>query len=1133
MARITRGVLAPLIALGSGIVLAAGLASAAQTTIGFDDLPDGTTIERQYANRGIVFGTAGGRDQLAVQGDDAARSAPNVASLSNCPADSEVIGCTNRATATLATPATAVTLYVGSTAPEAGGEPDVVVLEGFGADGASLDIDRVSVESAAPFTHELTITAPAATTIARIEIRLAVPKTTNARLAIDDLAISTADVATSPVTTQAPATTAHPPPPRITPPPVLEPPAPPDFAMALRSAGAPLETATVTSGRTETIDLMIHRSGVSSGRIDVSAVGGASMATITVEPGNDAYHKRLRIQAKTGKDAVGEAKVTLVGVPMVASAGRTPRTLDFTLRVIRRFDVRIIGMEISQGTQRTFGTQGSFQGPGLSGNDSPNYAGVPLTVGPRTVVRLFANVPSGAPVKDVGAALYGVRGNGNKALPGAPLFASSQSTALTPGPAIGGFKEHTSNANSFIFTLPPSWTSEPGMLHLSAELMAPPDTTVSLTGIECGQHGCTKADDNNGFSLVNIPVTTMPKITILPLALTQNGKSPPATAKVFSDARAASPLGGPFFEVLPYAAKIDVTDMTDRYDVGGIHYRVAQWGKDNVGRLSPRTILVGVLPAGVDHGVSLGDVSEMAAFLAPQNKEKYPPHAVVRGVGRGLTNVAHELGHQLGRPHASAACGADEGANLGEPWPPDEHGLLQGIGLDRRGPLLDGYRLLYDHDGLPQNVMFDYMSYCASVGDSDSWISPRNWTNMFNFLRGLGLGKAPQPASSSGAASPAGAGMGSAVDIFGSIVEGTEPTINFVGPARGPATASSSGTGLTLVARNGAGEVVGRATATVGSSHIDERPLRRITQFTGRIPGAGARSVELQGAGAQVLARRDASPTVPKVTLLSPDGRKPIGARGLTRVRARVVDPDPGSTHEVSLRISEDGGRSFRVLRSRGAHAAGVVGFDVPNRMLPATTRGVFEIVVNDGFHEAADRSRRVTIAGAPPVVRIEGRRRIGTTAGQTVSLEGSASDDRGLALPPRRLAWFDGRRRLGSGQTITLVRMRPGRHVVRLVATDRLGRKATARVIVRVAGAAPRFLLARGPRSLPRGARAVNLRIATTVPARVSAGGRTFSAGPRPRTVSVALPRRRTSVLRLVARAAGETTRLRIELPR
>ncbi len=104
----------------------------------------------------------------------------------------------------------------------------------------------------------------------------------------------------------------------------------------------------------------------------------------------------------------------------------------------------------------------------------------------------------------------------------------------------------------------------------------------------------------------------------------------------------------------------------------------------------------------------------------------------VQNALRPLTSVAHELGHKMGRNHASFACGAGDVDNNGpaENWPPDERGLLQGVGVDRRS-----LRVLFPDrtGGMLGGPFFDYMSYCANgsnSNDPDAWISVRGWQEM-------------------------------------------------------------------------------------------------------------------------------------------------------------------------------------------------------------------------------------------------------------------------------------------------------------------------------------------------------------------------------------------------------------------
>ena len=155
-----------------------------------------------------------------------------------------------------------------------------------------------------------------------------------------------------------------------------------------------------------------------------------------------------------------------------------------------------------------------------------------------------------------------------------------------------------------------------------------------------------------------------------------------------------------------------------------------------------------------DLGVESGNIGQGAA-------------AAVVDVGRPLTDVAHEIGHMFGLVHASKSCGGGTGGNVGQPWPPDQQGYIDGIGLNLFDPAPSqpgiygpSYPVVAgtppgdaSHSPPPQQF-YDFMSYCASpnnnpdpspgssvnpavdsspadraLGDSDAWISSATRTN--------------------------------------------------------------------------------------------------------------------------------------------------------------------------------------------------------------------------------------------------------------------------------------------------------------------------------------------------------------------------------------------------------------------
>ena len=100
---------------------------------------------------------------------------------------------------------------------------------------------------------------------------------------------------------------------------------------------------------------------------------------------------------------------------------------------------------------------------------------------------------------------------------------------------------------------------------------------------------------------------------------------------------------------------------------------------------------------------------------------------------RPLSGLAHEFMHELGFHHASDACeGAlEENGGKYDPWPPDQRGYIQGVGLDKSSRGFP-YRIIAPDFATPH--WYDIMSYCNQGSDADTWISTRNWTRFVDEL---------------------------------------------------------------------------------------------------------------------------------------------------------------------------------------------------------------------------------------------------------------------------------------------------------------------------------------------------------------------------------------------------------------
>ena len=318
-------------------------------------------------------------------------------------------------------------------------------------------------------------------------------------------------------------------------------------------------------------------------------------------------------------------------------------------------------------------------------------------------------------------------------------------------------------------------------------------------------------------------------------------------------------------------------------------------------------------------------------------------------------------------------------------------------------------------------------------------------------------------------------------------------------------------------------------------SHEHGHPGEHTESIVADIPAAGVTRVELVGADGAVLASRAASDGAPRVRVLSPRGGQRIGGGGNALVRWRASDPD-GDRLDVKVDYSTDDGRSWRLIHlGRGGGAV-----RLPSGLMAASRRARIRVRANDGFHETAARSARFRSVGHKPNVRITSPAG-GTLVGadETVYLAGGAYDDQHLQLGGKRLQWFDGRRRLGRGPAISAAGLRPGRHVIRLVARDRLGRRAGASVRLRVRAVKPAVLSLAAPEAVGPTARRLRLSIASTVAARVvvrGSGVRSAVArvSRRPRSVSVRVrPGGEPLHLTLALRAGRRLTRVPLAIAR
>ncbi len=455
-------------------------------------------------------------------------------------------------------------------------------------------------------------------------------------------------------------------------------------------------------------------------------------------------------------------------------------------------------------------------------------------------------------------------------------------------------------------------------------------------------------------------------------------------------------------------------------------------------------------------------------------------------LGRPLTSAAHELGHALGAPHADFAtakadnpCGGNSDGQVGEPWPADQHGRLQGLRFDRTTGARE-----YDSAGLR---LFDFMSYCAR--EEIAGLSAFNW---WRFQRKLVSLSASSPTTNARSTRSLRAD-GPSGFVTGFVLNG-EAVITDVVPANpdNVPVGSVAGSPLRIQGTDAAGGPAGDVGATIRPSSEGGGAT-----FIAPLP-AGAEKIAVTSGGA-VLAER-AKSTPPTVKVLSP--RKGTRVRKRLTVSWKASDPD-GDVLSATVQFSANGTSGWRTLYE--GPSSGTV--TAPAGLLSAGRRARVRVRVNDGFSAAQAVSSPFRAAGTPPTVSIvspvAGTR---ATAGVRTRLTGAATDDAGRSL--RDLTWFAGKRRLGRGRDLR-VTLPPGKAKLRLVARDRGGRRGTASRTVTVAPVLLRLTALAAPDRVKAKARTVKIEVAATTAAELHAGGRTHRVGPRARTITVRLPAR------------------------
>jgi hypothetical protein len=838
--------------------------------------------------------------------------------------------------------------------------------------------------------------------------------------------------------------------------------------------------------------------------------------------------------ARTSSGGSGDVTLTI----KATNPGYPDSTASVT---VQRQGLTGQGMYVTQATQNDTG--GLL--PSGNGSSGGSYAGVELVAGKKTVVRLYAdanNTPGGTP--GVVAELYGF--SGGTPLPGSPLQAdygplSASGTPLTNLPQASGAaarnervsdSELESNANAYTFTLPYSWVG--GTLFDSFDPY-PAATSIRLVGVvqqNLGQTVGAGCSGNETYALNNVNFSEVgynnPAETV-PIAMTVGGVYPPPTSQVFVDENAVEPVpdGSGGASITPYFASTDITSIAN--ETNGKCSAPSSSACGSQKNSDVLSALEGLDTGACCHlvGVTLG-----TAYGDTDNSNNSVVQGAQGSAARPLTSVMHEVFHQFGLHHASNECGGGQdndfddggepdgdlddagkvdgdgdqgGGQIGVPWPPDQQGFLDGIGLNTVSEPYD-----FIATGLNgQANAFDFMSYCAQRGNGDpnDWVSPRNWQLLIS-----SIGPARDIASAAGVR-PAAKGTGPLVPratlnlkvlhVTGYMTKLTGVHITSVGPQVGPKAPNGTAVdSFTLTSRGSLGQTLKRVKmAETTGGHIDG--ITSLVVLSAEVPSAGVDSVQISMSG-KVVASRKRPKLPPTVKILAPRMGAKVGKRLFVLLRWSTTNPLKKQL-TVAIDYSRDGGIRWRTMFDGPNHGHIVL----PSLFFTASKKARIRVRVSDGFNQAIAISRVFTAVGAPPKATILTQLAPGTVVPGNAGLQltGQAVDQAGKMLAAGRLRWFVDGALLGYGGAFAAPPLPPGVDQIVLLATDLAGRIGTAEITVNVAQISlPYFRYNVLPRISPA---ATHLQIAaeSSIPATLTVGQQPFAIGQPQGPTPVVIP--------------------------
>jgi hypothetical protein len=643
-------------------------------------------------------------------------------------------------------------------------------------------------------------------------------------------------------------------------------------------------------------------------------------------------------------------------------------------------------------------------------------------------------------------------------LPGSPLVTAPGQNALILGANFVDDPTRARGVHECDFVLPTDWAS--GVLTLAASIHVQPSFGPPVS-LDC----CA---DNDSFTLTDIAFTPTRDLFFAPFALRVNNGVLGFPDDIFAEAKNLLPIGDGQFHMGGYVGEIDITDIWNQ-DVKACGFLgLDSCPEDRTGRAASASarlrdiaddlnftesaeLVVGIYPQ-VDlvSGQSdrIGGLTQ-AGCTGPFWDCDELQVMVVRNQTRRLTSVAHELGHMLGRVHASFACNAGDVDNNGpaEHWPPDEQGFLQAVGVDRRN-----FRVVFpDRTGGPfGGPFFDFMSYCANTdgNDPDSWISEKGW------LETIGRVSTGRPGDEARTLGDEARRTASGKPVPVLVVQGfldlhgnVSVTKIAEGLRRPSQPAPTSAFELVVFGRHNAVIARQKMDTVVGVGH--NLPAK-VVFLSATVPAQRVEAIEILRDGTP-LARRERSSAVPVVQDVDVRVRggyrycpgkhhgpkSEYGAEGDEGAETAVTwrSRYAGKTAlKAKVDFSADRGMTWRPVFF-GPDKHRVV---LDNQILTPASAARIRVRLSDGFNEVSAISPPFCEPGGSPSVKIvsplPGAE---VSSGQLIYLNGTAYDARHQLISGEQMVWYAGNKMLGTGTSVIAPSMPPGDTSIRLVVSD------------------------------------------------------------------------------------------------